>query len=592
VSLRRFLSVPVLIGEELLGQIALANSPRDYTQRDLEAIRRLGEVYAMAIQRKRAEEAIGERTLQLEAIRAVSVEIVRELDLSALLGLITHRALALVGAAAAILAAFGLYRTVGTDYLPALDEGAFILDYWTPPQSSLEDTTALLGRIETILRGTPEVAAFSRRTGTQLGFFLTESNRGDFSIRLKPDRARSIDSIVDSVREQILSTVPGVQIEFSQVLQDLIGDLSGVPEPVEVKVFGSDRAVIESTARKVADELRQIKGLVDVFNGIVLSNPEQEIIVDETAAERYHLSGDDIRAALETVVAGTVATEVRAGDRLYGVRVRYPEAFHRDLATLSEVMLRGPEGGMVPLSSVVKLRWLGERAELDRERLRPVIHVTARLSGTDLGSAMAQVKRRLSAMALPPGVTIEYGGLYAQQQQAFSELAMVLAAAVAGVFLILVWEFGRLTPALAVLLGAIPCLAGSMAALDLTGITLNISSFMGLIMVVGIAAKNGVLLLDRAEHEVASGAAPSDALLEAAHVRLRPIVMTTLATAAGLLPLAMGLGAGAKVQQPLALVVIGGLAFAMTLAIPLAGGIYLIGTRPKPPGDASQTESF
>jgi CzcA family heavy metal efflux pump len=486
-------------------------------------------------------------------------------------------AFALALGAAVIVAGFALYEAVPTDYLPALDEGAFTLDYMTPPQSSLADTTLLLGKIENILRATPEVAAFSRRTGTQLGFFLTESNRGDLSVRLKANRTRDIYQVMDSVRDRILAAVPGVQIEFSQMLQDLIGDLSGVPEPIEVKVFGSDQATIRDVAKRVAERIRKIPGLVDVFDGVVLSLPEEQVLVDETAAERYHISADDIRAVLDTVVRGTVATSIRTGDRLYDVRVRYPDSFHSDLAMLSEVMLQTPQGGKVPLSSVVRLTSLGERAELDRERLRPVLHVTARLSGTDLGTAIARVKDSLANLALPPGVTLEYGGLYAEQQKAFSELTLVLIAAVVGVFLILLWEFARLAPALGVLFGAIPCLAGSLLGLIVTGVTLNISSFMGLIMVVGIAAKNGILLLDRAEREVAAGVSPRDAMIEAANVRIRPILMTTLATAAGLLPLALGLGAGAKVQQPLAIVVIGGLAFAMTLSIPLAGGVYLLG---------------
>jgi len=505
--------------------------------------------------------------------------IVRALYDAALWPFIRLPVLSIVLAAAAAVLAAALYRTVGADYLPALDEGAFVLDYFTPPQSSLEDTTVLLGKIEDVLRATPEVAAFSRRTGTQLGFFLTESNRGDFSVKLKPVRTRNIYQVMDSVRGRILGTVPGVRIEFSQVLQDLIGDLSGVPEPIEIKIFGSDQAALETTARQAAARLAGLTGLVDVSNGIVLSNPEQEIIVDEIAAERYRISAEDVRAALETVVEGTVATQVRAGDRLLGVRARYPDAFHRDLSKLSEVMLLAPDGSVVPLRSVTRLRWLGERAEMDRERLRPVIHVTARLSGIDLAGAMAEVRSRLAGLSLPPGVTIEYGGLYAEQQRAFSELTMVLLAATVGVFLILIWEFGRLTPPLAVLIGAIPALSASLLALQLSGVTLNISSFMGLIMVVGIASKNGILLLDRAEHDVTSGSLPKTALLSAARVRLRPIMMTTMATAAGLMPLAIGFGAGAKVQQPLAIAVIGGLAFAMTLSIPLTGGIYLLGTR-------------
>jgi CzcA family heavy metal efflux pump len=489
-------------------------------------------------------------------------------------------ALAIIVAILAGGISYALYRTLGTDYLPALDEGAFILDYSTPPQSTLDDTLAMLAKIEAILKATPEVAAFSVRTGTQLGFFLTESNRGDISVRLKSNRSRGIDAIMNDVRAKILATVPGVRIEFAQVIQDLIGDLSGTPEPVEVKVFGSDTGAIADTARRVSDELRKIPGLVDVFDGIVLSNPEQAILVDEIAAARYGISATDVHATLRSVIEGTVATQVRVGDRLYGVRVRYPDNFHTDLSSLSEVLLKTPSNGRVPLSLVTTLKNLGERAEIDHERLRPVLHVTARLTDNlDLGTAVSEAQSRLSHLILPAGVSLEYGGLYAEQQKAFGQLTMVLVAGAVVIFLILVWEFGRFAPSIACLVAAMASLAGSLAALWFTGITLNISSFMGIIMVAGITAKNGILLLDHAENSIAAGMTPANALVDAAEVRLRPIVMTTLATAAGLLPLALGIGAGAKVQQPLALAVIGGLGFAMLFATPLAGGIYLLGTR-------------
>ena len=373
--------------------------------------------------------------------------------------------LALIISAGALAGAGALYYLAGTDYLPALDEGAFVLDYNTPPQSTLEDTLGLLRQIDAVLRSTPEVESFARRTGAQLGFFLTESNRGDFSVRLKLDRRRDIYQVMDSVRDHVLRTVPGVRIEFSQILQDFIGDLSGAPQPVEVKVFGSDYAVIQSTARRVADELSRIQGLVDITDGIVLSNPEEEVLIDDTQAQRYRLSAEDLRAALEVVVAGTVATSIRSGDRLYDVRVRYPALFQQDLDSLSQVLVETPDGGRVPLEVVAVRHWLGERPELERERLRPVVHATAQLSGIDLGSAMAAVRSRLGKMVLPAGVSIEYGGLYADQQRAFTELTRVMLASVAVMFLILVWEFGRIGPALAVLVGTLPCLFGSFALL-------------------------------------------------------------------------------------------------------------------------------
>jgi multidrug efflux pump subunit AcrB len=261
------------------------------------------------------------------------------------------------------------------------------------------------------------------------------------------------------------------------------------------------------------------------------------------------------------------------------VRVRYPDAFHQDLGTLSEVLLKTSTGARVPLSAVTKSIYSGDRAEIDRERERPVLHVTARLEGVDLGTGVAQVRQRLSAIKLPADVTLEFGGLYAQQRTAFRELTLVLISSTLAMFVILVWEFTRLGPALACMVSAVSCLFGSLLALYLTDTTLNISSFMGIIMVVGITAKNGILLLDHAELEMSEGSVPAEALIEAAKVRLRPIIMTTLATAAGLFPLALGYGAGAKVQQPLAIAVIGGLAFAMLMSTPIAGGIYLLTTR-------------
>jgi CzcA family heavy metal efflux pump len=511
---------------------------------------------------------------------------VQTVFLTAFRPVIRFPALAIPLAIVSVCVAYFAYNNIGTDYLPPLDEGAFILDYLTPPQSTMADTTALLDAIQSILKTTPEVVAFSRRTGTQLGFFLTESNRGDISVRLKADRKRDIDTVIDSIRNRILNTVPGVSIEFSQVLQDLIGDLSGVPEPIEVKVFGPDQKTIEATARQVANRMRAIHGLVDVFDGIVLSIPEQAVVVDNTSAAHYGLSADDIRTALDAVIQGTIATNVLSGDRLVGVRVRYPDAFHEDLGTLSEVILKSSSNARVPLASVTKINFVGETSEIARERQRPVVHVTARLEGIDLGTAVNEVKQSLGRMPLAAGVSLEYGGLYAQQQQAFHELALVLVAGTFLMFLILVWEFERLAPAIACLIAAISCLAGSFIALDATGMTLNISSFMGIIMVAGITAKNGILLLDHAEREVGAGTKPGAAVFDAATVRLRPIMMTTLATAAGLFPLALGYGAGAKVQQPLAIAVIGGLAFAMLLSTPLAGGTYLMGTRGSGPTEA------
>lgn len=476
-------------------------------------------------------------------------------------------------------AGVALYWHLGADYMPPMDEGAFILDYTTPPESTLTDTGNLLGQIAAILRSTPEVAAFALRTGTSRGFGLTESNSGDFSVRLRADRRRSIDLIMATTRQRIESRVPGVRVEFSQVLQDFLGDLAGTPEPVEVKVFGADQDQIEGTARDVAAALRTIPGLVDVFDGIVLSGPEQHLVVDEQQAARYKLSTTDVFNTLESVIEGTVATSIRAGDRLIDVRVRYPNTYHKDLTELAKVMLQSPGGGLIPLSSLIRTNWGGETPELDRERLSPVVHVTARLENIDLGRAVDAVKRRLAQIPLPTGVHFELGGLYAEQQQAFRGLAMVMVAGVLGVLAVLLWEFARLGVALAALVAAIACVSGGMAGLYITGLTFNVSSLMGLIMVVGIAAKNGILLLDHAEHAQLQKTLLREAILDSVRMRIRPILMTALATAAGMLPLALGLGAGAKMQQPLAVVVIGGLILSLVVSTPLTVGLYALWAR-------------
>lgn len=469
-----------------------------------------------------------------------------------------------------------VFSRIGTDYMPAMDEGAFILDYTTPAESTLADTENLLSHIDNILRQTPEVEAFSRRTGTQLGFFLTESNSGDFSVRLRSHRTRPIDDIIDSVRRRIQSEVQGVRVEFTQVLQDFLGDLAGTPEPIEVKVFGADQNLIERTSREIGAALQRTPGLVDVFNGIVLSNPEQQLLVNNQEAQRYRISAEDTQKTLSTVIEGTVATAIRFGDRLIDVRVRYPDSYHFDLSQLSKVWLQSPSNGLIPLYVVVRRQWRGETSQLQRERLSPVVRVTARLDNLDLGSAIKSVTSRLADIPLPAGVRLELGGLYQQQQQAFHGMAIVMIVGVLAVFAVLVWEFGDFASAAAVLLGAIVCVTGGLIGLYISGLTLNVSSLMGLIMVVGIASKNGILFLDFAERSRAEGASLPDALTSAVRIRMRPILMTAFATIAGMLPLALGLGSGARLQQPLAVVVIGGLLISLLLSVPITSSAYVL----------------
>ncbi|MFN8640672.1 MAG: efflux RND transporter permease subunit [Candidatus Binatia bacterium] len=478
-----------------------------------------------------------------------------------------HRAAAL--AAGVALAALSLiaYRHVETGFVPTMDEGAFVLDYWAPPGAALPETERMLSAVDAVLRDTPEVEAFARRTGAELGFFLTESNRGDYSVRLRAARARDAEAVIDDVRDRLAARVPGLRVEFVQVLQDMIGDLSGNPSPIEIKLFGDDPAALRALAPRLAARIRDLDGVVDEFDGITTIGPTYDVDVDGRRAALAGLDAAAVQHWLETAITGTLVGQVIEGDRAIPLRLRYPVALQQRLRDLDGLTMITPDGGLAPLASVARLRPGAAEVQHERENLRPVVRVTAGLEGGDLGSTTAAVRRRLADFPLPAGVTLEYGGLYASQQEAFAELLLVFAAAVAGVGALLLVEFGSLAAAAAIVLGSAMALSGSLLALWLTRTPLNVSSIVGIIMVVGIVAKNGILLLDFAGRAEARLAHREAALVEAGRVRLRPILMTTLAALAGLAPLALGIGAGAQMQQPLAIAILGGITVSMLCSL-------------------------
>jgi CzcA family heavy metal efflux pump len=486
--------------------------------------------------------------------------------------LLRRARLALLGTALVAAVAWVAYRHVETGFVPEMDEGAFVLDYWAPPGTSLDETLHMLARVDAILSATPEVAAFSRRTGAELGFFLTETNRGDYAVRLTDGPRRPIAAVMAGVRQQIHDALPGLRIEFVQIMQDMIGDLSGNPEPIEVRLFGTDQAALERTARAAAALLDTVPGVVDTFDGITEIGPTQRIEVDEQRARLIGLDATSVQQWIATAITGTVVGQVLEGDRAIPLRLRYPDRFRTELAALDGLTLVS-QGRLAPLRALARLRGGPPAVQRARENLRQVVRVTGRLAGRDLGSAMGAVRALLSArLALPPGVTLEYGGLWASQQAAFGELLTVLLTALVLVTALLLVEFGSFAAAIAIVAGSSLALCGSLLALWLTGTALNVSSLVGMIMVVGIVAKNGILLLDFAQREHARTRDLEAALAAAGGVRLRPILMTSLAAGAGLVPLAAGAGAGAQMQQPLAIAILGGLSVSMLfslIAVPL-----------------------
>jgi CzcA family heavy metal efflux pump len=488
---------------------------------------------------------------------------------TALLRRAVRRPALIVGATLAFAALGGLlYTKLETGFLPEMDEGGYIVDYWTPEGTSLPETDRMLRRVEDVLNATPEVASFARRTGAELGLFATAQNTGDIVVRLKPrsQRTRTAEEVIGAQRAIFEKQMPGMTIEFMLLLQDMLGDLEGNPEPVEVKIFGDDLATLTLLAERTSATLEKIPGLVDIVVP-QRGNPELNLQIDPTRAAKAGFTADRITAQLTAGLLGQQATSFRRHDRLIDVRVRFPDRYRFDFDWLREFPLTSESGVIVPLSAVAATSVAEGETELHREDLRQMIPVTGRLEGRDLGSGIRDVQAALAAESWPIGYTWRLGGQYESQQSSFRSMLLVLSVAVLLVFGVLVAQFRRFVPALIILSAAPLSLVGAFGLLLLTGTPLNVSSMMGLILLIGLIVKNGIILVDYAEIVSARGADGINALVEAGSVRLRPILMTTLCTLFGLLPLALGLGPGAEMQKPLAIAVIGGLSVSTVVTL-------------------------
>jgi multidrug efflux pump subunit AcrB len=455
--------------------------------------------------------------------------------------------------------------------MPTMDEGAFVLDYWTPPGSSLQESDRLLRQVDGILAKTPEIGSFSRRTGTELGFAITEPNRGDYAVMLKPGSRRNIEDVMGEVREKIHADIPGLDVEFIQVLQDLIGDLAGTPSPVEVKVFGENQADLESVAEKLAEKLGTVPGLVDVSSGVVPSGPELAFRLDPLAIGDLGLTPAGVADQAQAAVGGQVVGTLLENDRPVPIRVRYTEAFRADPSQVATAPIGLPNGTFVPLGSLSEVERHEGSAESSREDQRRMVSVTAGLEGVDLGTAVARVRKAMLGLALPPGVTTVVAGQSQTQAESFRNLAQVLGLAVLLVFVVMLFQFGSFRPPLVILALMPLAVVGAVIGLYVTHTPLNVSSFMGAIMLAGVVVKNGILLLDRAQ---GSDLPVEEALVEAGRARLRPILMTTLTAVLGLVPLALGIGAGAEMQKPLAIAVVSGLLFSTLVTLFLGPVLY------------------
>jgi CzcA family heavy metal efflux pump len=480
--------------------------------------------------------------------------------------------------AALIVVSYVCYRFGGSDLLPEMDEGGFVLDYIMPAGSSLTETNRVISHVEQILRDTPEVESTSRRTGLQLGLAaVTEANTGDLTVRLKKDRSRDVEDVIEDVRSKIKNQEPALDVEFIQQLQDMIGDLTSVPEPVEIKLFSQDPGVLEQWAPRVADEISKIPGVVDVLNGIenTISGPAVLFQVRPQVAARAGFTPEEVEVDAAAILEGEpAATPVIAHDRAYTLRVRFPEANRASLDAMRDTLLTSATGRTATLGTLADLSQLPGQTEIRRENLQRDVAVTARLEGRDLGGAINDIRNAVSRLHLPASIRVEYGGTYQEQQRSFRDLVFVFVLAIVLVFIVLLFEFRTFAAPIAILASALLSTSGVFIALILTRTTFNISSFMGMIMVIGIVAKNGILLLDADQKFQAAGLSTEEAMLQASRRRLRPIVMTALASVAGMLPLAFAIGAGSQMLQPLAIAVIGGILISMVLSLIITPAVH------------------
>ncbi len=460
------------------------------------------------------------------------------------------------------------YNQVGSGFMPTIDEGGFVLDYVAPAGTSLTETDRLLRQVEAILQGTPEVQTYSRRTGAQLGGGLTEANTGDFFVRLKPrpPRTRDTEAVMESVRQRIEAGVPSLAIEIFQLIEDEIGDLTGAPQPIEIKLFGNDDNQLRAIAPNIARAIAGVPGVVDIKDGIVLAGDSLVIDVDRTKAALEGMAPDSVTAQVNALLSGMVTTQVQRRIKFVGVRVWVPKALRATVDQIGALRLRAPDGHLLPLSRIAAITTVTGQPEITRENLKPMVAVTARISGRSLGQTIQDVQQTLSRPGLVPGdVYYELGGLYQQQQVAFRGLIAVFAAAVALVFALLLLLYQRFITALVIMAAPLLAISAVFIGLWLTGIELNITD-MGMTMIVGIVTEVAIFYFSELS-ELRGRPSLARSVIQAAVNRSRPIAMTTFAATLALLPLALALGQGSAMQQPLAVAIISGLMVQMPLVL-------------------------
>jgi CzcA family heavy metal efflux pump len=451
-------------------------------------------------------------------------------------------------------------------FLPEMDEGSIVLDYTSPPGTSLEETDRMLQKVEDILHQTPEVETFSRRLGTQMGFFITEPNYGDYLIQLNKKRDKSTEEVSDDIRKKIEASLPALKVDFGQVIGDMLGDLMASTQPVEIKIFGDDQEVLKKIAKQTAEIVENVKGTADVFDGITIAGPEIIIEPDIAKLAQYNISPADFQFEMQNKIEGNVVGNIIERNRLTSIRTLETDKKYLSLNDLKNSQILLPNGKLKPVSEFADITLSGGVAQIDRENLKIMVAVIARLNNRDLGSTLKEIQEKMKTLSIPTGYSIEYGGAYKEQQNAFRELLSILIMASFLVFVVILFLFRKIKVALLIMILSVMGIAGCFLALLITGTPLNVGSYTGIIMIVGIIGENSIFTYLQ-YNEARKISSKDEAIVYSISTRLRPKLMTALGAIVALFPLALGIGTGAQMHQPLAIAIIGGLILALPLLL-------------------------
>ena len=466
-----------------------------------------------------------------------------------------------------LLSVYFIYSKIETGFLPEMDEGSIVLDYVSPPGTSLEETNRMLTEAEKIITAVPEVETYSRRTGTQMGFFITEPNTGDYLIQLKKNRDRSTEEVIDDIRKKIEASQPALRIDFGQVISDMLGDLMESAQPIEIKVFGTDQDKIHQLAKQVAAEVSKVEGTADVFDGITIAGPSIEVKPNAQKLAQFNLSPANIQYQLQSQLEGNVIGSIPEKEQYTDLRLIYPDAQKSSVDRMKRQFIFLPNGKLKPVTELASIDVKEGAAEIIRENSQSVTIVSARLNERDLGSVMKDIQKQIkSKISLPQGYYVSYGGAYASQKESFNQLLLILILVSLLVFTLILFLYKDFKIAFIILFVSVLGIAGSLIALFVTHTPLNVGSYTGLIMIVGIIGENAIFTFQQFHLKIKTDTV-DNAVIYAISTRLRPKLMTALGAIIALMPLALGIGTGAQLHQPLAIAVIGGFVIALPLLL-------------------------